>query len=277
MASREAFDGIAAALPDSKDRVRQRARARVPAEMSPGLFKCKMRPMREFELWRYLFGAPWLVEAEDTARGGADAEVEFLWLAATTQVDRMQAKLRHVRSILVGSCSTLLIGPAITCGQVDRHATAPEDVLMWRVQKWTDKLWRECEQQPPVPLRARADADEASSTMGGSHSGRWQGHLYSPPFWHLDSSDSLKLGVRAQGEEISECGGLFITRAFSQRMNHFTGPPFSLAKLHPDGESYGRVPPNMPHPPLPPNPPTGRPNAPARTTFPSARPRPLPH
>jgi hypothetical protein len=29
----------------------------------------------------------------------------------------------------------------------------------------------------------------------------------------------------------------------------------------------------MPHPPLPPNPPTGRPNAPARTTFPLVGPR----
>ncbi len=247
--------------------------------MSSGLFECKMRPMREFELWRYLFGAPWLVEAESTARGGADAEVESLWLATTAQVDRMQAKLRHVRSILVGSCSTLLIriGPAIICDQVDRQAAAPEGVLRWRVRKRTDKLWHKCEQRPLVPLRAKADADEASSTWAGSHGGRWQGHLYySPPFWHLDSSDSLKLGVRAQGEEISECGGLFRTRAFSQRMNHFTGPPFPLAKLHPDGESYGRVPPNMPHPPLPPNPPTGRPNAPARTTFPPLRPGLLP-
>jgi hypothetical protein len=269
----EKLDGIAAALSDSVRQMGRRAQARVG--VNSGMLEHTMWPRRGFGLWRNGFGALWPVAAEGVARVRADAEVELVGVSATAHVDRGRAKLRHVHSILVESCSTLLtkIGPAIICSQADEQATAPEDVLRRRVRKRRDKSWRERAQQPVVPLRAKADADEAGS-WAGSQCGRWQGHLYSPPFRRRDGSDGPRLDVRAQREEIGECGGLFeVAMAFFRGITYFTNPPFFLAKLHPDGESYGRVPPNMPHPPLPPNPPTGRPNAPARTTFPLVRPR----
>ena len=266
---------IAAALSDSNVSVRVQEEARVRGDV--GEFERKMQRAERFLL-------PWAVpdareraEAMDHGRVKvrADVDIGLTSRTVTAQADRRRAELRHVSSI--GSCSTLLtkIGPAIVSrvavpfsapNRVDDQAIVScESVFAKRqVQKRAFVLRRKCERSQHVSLRAEAEAAVRAGSCGG-----WQGHLsfICPPFLSKRRSDEVERTSRANGSGAGELGDLHVTASCETARGVFSlaGLPSLLAKLHPDCESNGRVPPNMPHPPLPPNPPTGRPNAPART------------
>lgn len=270
---------IAAALSDSNVGARVQERDRVMR--GSGEFERKMWLAERFLLLWDIPNAREQVEAmaHDRVRVHADADLEFRRMTVTAQADRRRAELRHVSSI--GSCSTLLtkIGPAIVSHQAaapflaparvdDRATTSGQDIFAkWRVQKRAFVLRRKRQRLRQVPLQVEADV--AGSIRAGSCGGRWQGHLFfiCPPFSSRTRSGEVEKASWANGGEVGEPDDLQAA-ASGERARaapSLAGLPSLAAKLHPDCEPYGRVPPNMPHPPLPPNPPTGRPNAPART------------
>ncbi|GBC78665.1 hypothetical protein HRbin08_02161 [bacterium HR08] len=141
--------------------------------------------------------------AEVTARNrvGADVEVKLAGLAAVAPVNRGRAELRHVSSLLVESCSTLLtrIGPAIVSGQVEDQAVASFSGGGAFGKRHLRKRVRTHERaralRSRVPLRTEADVTD--SPCAGSRGGRWQGHFLSLPL--LSDSDNPKPEVRAKG------------------------------------------------------------------------------
>ena len=128
LASSDGPDGIAAALPDSGDRMKEW----VPAEAGAQL-TCQVQRMWWLRSRRNGSDVPSDARAEVTARNrvGADVEVKLAGLAAVAPVNRGRAELRHVSSLLVESCSTLLtrIGPAIVFGQTEAQVPVPLSLI----------------------------------------------------------------------------------------------------------------------------------------------------
>lgn len=190
-------DGIAAALPDSGDRMKRKVQEWVPAAVEAQL-KCQVQRMWWFGL-RYVSDVPSDAQARAMARSrvGADAEVKLAGSAVMAPADRRRAELRHVSSILVESCSTLLtrIGPAIVFGQTEAQVPVPFSgggaFRKRHLRKRVRTHGRARALRSRVPLRAAADVTD--SPCAGSCGGRWQGHLL------LIDSDGLRQEVRAEG------------------------------------------------------------------------------
>ncbi len=200
-------DGIAAALPDSGDRMKRKVQERVPAAVGAQL-KCQVQRMWRFGLRRYVSDVPSDAQARAMARSGvgADAEVKLAGSAVMAPADRRRAELRHVSSHLVESCSTLLtrIGPAIVFGQAADQALASLSgggaFRKRHLRKRVRTHGRARALRSRAPLRAAADVTD--SPWAGSCGGRWQGHLLSLPF--LTDSDGPRREVRAEGGSAGE-------------------------------------------------------------------------